>query len=376
MVSSADLKSASTRKRNPPPKPRCIMAAHCRVIDIFCGAGGLAHGFKRTGFKIVAGIDADPACKVPFEENNDGVFVGEDIRKVTGARLKKFWGDAPVRILLGCAPCQPFSKYNQGGGPNGKWFLLKQFARLVDETRPEIISMENVKELLTFKRSKVYQQFTERLRKNNYVISEFTVYCPDYGLPQTRTRLVMFASKYGRIEIVPPTHAPDKYRTVRQAIGDLPHLTAGQADARDPLHRACGISDLNLRRIRASKPGGTWRDWPKELRLKCHKKKKGDGYVSVYGRMAWDEPSPTMTTQCVGVGNGRFGHPVQDRAISLREAAILQSFPHNYKFVSKDQPIIMETVARLIGNAVPVDLGKIIARSILAHLKDRPAPKK
>ena len=123
----------------------------------------MAHGFKKIGFKVVAGIDADPSCKVPFEENNDGVFVGEDIKKVTAAQLRKYWGAAPVRILVGCAPCQPFSKYNQGGGPNGKWFLLKQFARLVKETDPDIVSMENVKELLTFKRSRIYRDFTDDL---------------------------------------------------------------------------------------------------------------------------------------------------------------------------------------------------------------------
>jgi DNA (cytosine-5)-methyltransferase 1 len=181
----------------------------------------------------------------------------------------------------------------------------------------------------------------------------------------------MFASKYGPIEILPPTHTPETYRTVRQTISGLPPIAAGEVDQDDPLHRACGLSATNLERIRASKPNGTWRDWPKHLRLKCHSSKRGDGYVSVYGRMAWDEPSPTMTTQCVGLGNGRFGHPAQDRAISLREAALLQSFPKKYIFVGKTDPLFVSTVSRLIGNAVPVDLGRVIGKSILRHLRAR-----
>jgi DNA (cytosine-5)-methyltransferase 1 len=355
------LKSPRNEKRRP------FARARLSAIDLFCGAGGLAHGLKLAGIKVAAGIDADPACRTAIEKNNGAVFVCSDVKKITGAELETYWGKATIRVLVGCAPCQPFSKYNQAGGPNGKWFLLNQFARLVRETSPDVISMENVKELLTFKRSRVYRRFTHELERLGYFISEYTVYCPDYGVPQTRTRLVMFASKFGRVELVAPTHTPANYRTVRQTIGHLPPVAAGEIHPGDPLHRACALSDLNLRRVKASKPGGTWRDWPADLRLTCHRKVSGDGYVSVYGRMHWDEPSPTMTTQCVGLGNGRFGHPVQDRAITLREAALLQSFPPRYRFVDAGEPVRMGEISRLIGNAVPVALGKAIGRSIVAH---------
>lgn len=136
----------------------------------------------------------------------------------------------------------------------------------------------------------------------------------------------------------------------------------------DPLHQTATLSPTNLLRIRASKPGGTWRDWDPELVATCHRKRSGKTYPSVYGRMSWDEPAPTVTTQFFGFGNGRFGHPEQDRAISLREGAILQSFPKNYRFVKPGEPIHFSILGRLIGNAVPVKLGEAIGRSLVAHV--------
>jgi DNA (cytosine-5)-methyltransferase 1 len=158
-------------------------------------------------------------------------------------------------------------------------------------------------------------------------------------------------------------------RTVRDAIADLPALGAGEAHAGDALHVACRLSPTNLKRIRASKPGGTWRDWPLDLRTACHKKVSGETYPSVYGRMSWDESGPTMTTQCFGYGNGRFGHPEQDRAITLREAAILQSFPASYSFVPSDTRPSFAKVGMLIGNAVPPKLGEAIGLCVSAHLR-------
>ena len=150
----------------------------------------------------------------------------------------------------------------------------------------------------------------------------------------------------------------------------MPQLSAGEIDRRDFLHRASRLSAVNLDRIRFSTPGGTWRDWPEQLVTDCHKQPSGKGYASVYGRMTWDEPAPTMTTQFYGFGNGRFGHPEQDRAISLREGAILQSFPPCYKFVEPGNLVNFKTVGRLIGNAVPVELARAIARAIKRHLSE------
>jgi DNA (cytosine-5)-methyltransferase 1 len=157
--------------------------------------------------------------------------------------------------------------------------------------------------------------------------------------------------------------------TVREAIGHLPALNAGDTYEGDAMHRACKLSPLNVRRIRASQPGGNWRDWPTGLVAACHRQESGQTYPSVYGRMEWDRPSPTITTQFFGFGNGRFGHPEQDRAITLREGAILQSFPEDYEFAPEDQATSFATLGRLIGNAVPVRLGEAIGRSINKHLQ-------
>ena len=277
--------------------------------------------------------------------------------------------------MVGCAPCQPYSTYTKKKqDKDGKWKLIPRFADLICEVEPDIVSVENVPDLVTFRKGKVYRAFVNRLKKKGYYVTDFQeVYCPDYGIPQHRTRLVLFASKYGEIEIVPKTHSPGEYKTVRQTIGHLEPLEAGQISETDPLHRASELSELNLRRIRVSVPGGTWRDWPEELVAECHMRRSGRGYSSVYGRMVWDEPSPTITAQCYGFGNGRFGHPEQDRAISLREAALLQTFPEGYEFVAPAHPVYIKVVGRLIGNAVPVQLGRAIATSIKRHLEAQSA---
>ena len=185
-------------------------------------------------------------------------------------------------------------------------------------------------------------------------------------MPQSRRRLVLLASKLGPIELRKSDVALKM--TVRQAIGELPRVAAGSACPDDPLHASAGLTETNLLRIRASTPGGTWRDWPKELRAACHQKDSGKTYPSVYGRMEWDKPAPTMTTQCYGFGNGRFGHPEQDRAITLREAAIIQSFPAEYSFVADGDVVTFERLGTLIGNAVPPKLGEAIGGAIIGHL--------
>jgi DNA (cytosine-5)-methyltransferase 1 len=177
--------------------------------------------------------------------------------------------------------------------------------------------------------------------------------------------LVAIASKDG--ELAPPIKWDANIKTVRDAISHLPPIKAGIEHPEDKLHKSSALNSINQKRIRASKQGGTWRDWPKELIADCHKKKSGKTYPSVYGRMSWDKPAPTMTTQCFGFGNGRFGHPEQDRAISLREAAALQSFPDNYEFVPKNEKITMKEVGKWIGNAVPVKLAEAVALGIQQH---------
>jgi DNA (cytosine-5)-methyltransferase 1 len=339
------------------------------AIDMFCGVGGLTHGLIKRGIPVVAGYDLDKTCEYAFEKNNNSIFVAKDIKEVTSDELNAFFANKR-KILVGCAPCQPFSLYSNKKKTleDDKWALLYSFARLIKEVQPEIVSMENVPQLAQFEEGKVLKDFIKVLEEENYFVSYKIVNAQDYGVPQRRKRLILLASKHGQIEIIPPTHGKNNYKTVRNAIGHLSPIEDGTPDPIDPLHRARKLSDLNKKRIQATREGGFWREWDKSLWLDCHKKEGGKSFRSVYGRMVWDDVSPTMTTYCVGLGNGRFGHPVQDRAISLREAAIFQSFPENYEFINPDMPLASATIARQIGNAVPVDLGAAIAISIKRHL--------
>lgn len=341
----------------------------CKVIDLFCGIGGLTHGFVLEGFEVIAGLDIDSSCSYAYQTNNNAQFIQSDIRLLESEKLKNLFSDAKVKVLIGCAPCQPFSKYAfKPAKKNNDWELVKKFAELIQELRPEIVSMENVPLL---RHHEVFKQFCKTLKSLGYSVSWSVIYGPDYGLPQERERLVLLASLLGDISILDKTYRKEDYQTVRDAIGNLPPISSGESHNEDPLHKASRLSEKNLERIKASKPGGTWHDWPSELVAKCHTRDSGKGYTSVYGRMEWDKPSPTITTQFLGFGNGRFGHPEQNRGISIREGAILQTFPQTYKFFETTNPISLHTLTKHIGNAVPVILGKVIAQSILNHLEGK-----
>lgn len=336
------------------------------VVDLFCGVGGLSHGFVKENFNIIAGIDSDETCKYPYEKNNKAKFVHKDIDDVTIQEIIELYPKGHTRILVGCAPCQPFSKYTNRQSEDDKWKLIYSFAKLLKGVRPEIVSMENVPQL---EGHCVFKDFIKTLEDNNYYVSWSVVNCVHYGIPQRRVRLVLLASQLGEIKIIEKTHYPKRYRTVAHAIKGLEPLQAGQTSPKDPLHRARGLSELNMQRIRNTPPGGSWKDWDDELILDCHKKKSGKSYGSIYGRMKWDEPAPTMTTHCCGIGNGRYGHPEQNRAISLREAALFQTFPKYYDFIDPQGNFSSKTLSKHIGNAVPVRLGRVIAKSIRKHLE-------
>ena len=341
------------------------------VVDLFCGIGGLSYGMKSKGFKILAGYDIDKTCQYAYEKNNGAVFHYQDIYKVSAEKISSQYSQNAIKVLAGCAPCQPFSSYafkNKNKDPK-KYSLLYEFGRIVKGTHPDIVTMENVSSITKFKLKSVLDDFIKTLEGEGYHVSYQTVFCPDYGIPQTRKRLVLLASRYGKISLIKPTHTPENYVTVRDTIGELPPIKAGEACPTDPFHRCRALTPINQRRIEATPYGGSWKDWPEELLLECHKKDKGKSFGSVYGRMKWDEPAPTMTTQCTGLGNGRFGHPEQNRAISAREAALFQTFPMEYQFFENEASVSISTVSRYIGNAVPPKLGEVIAESIVEHLK-------
>jgi DNA (cytosine-5)-methyltransferase 1 len=339
-------------------------------VDLFCGAGGLTYGFGREGLQVNAGIDLDPACHYPFSSNNDSTFIERDISEIDATEMLKLFSPNTIWVLAGCAPCQPFSTYSQRYDTrmDYKWGLLYEFERLIEGVIPDIVTMENVPKI---KHHKVFNDFIKTLERLGYEVWHDVVDCAAYGVPQSRKRMVLLASLHGAIGLIEPIKDESNYPTVRQAIGRLHPISAGESDIADKMHVASTLSAKNMDRIRASKPGGTWRDWPQHLVANCHKADSGYTYPSVYGRMEWDKPAPTITTQFYGFGNGRFGHPEQDRALSLREAAILQGFPKSYKFVPPREEVYIRVLGRLIGNAVPVGLGRAIAKSIIRHIDDR-----
>lgn len=356
--------SRSIRKR--------IANSPVSAVDLFCGAGGLTHGLMRAGIKVEAGIDIDTLARHAFEANNPGaVFCDWDLSQKYSPSVEKLYDpERKYRLLAGCAPCQPFSKLTNGQGKHRSWDLLTYFARLINGIRPDLVTMENVPELANRGRS-VFDGFLDTLESNDYEYDWDIVECEQYGVPQRRRRLVLVASRLGEVSLPEAIYGyPSQWKTVRKMIEGLTPLESGEEDPSDPLHVASRLSDMNIRRVKATPPnGGTQRDWPDELLLDCHRKKSGQSYYTIYGRMWWDRPAPTMTTLCTGLGNGRFGHPVQDRAITLREAALLQSFPKDYVFWPSDEKVNKSAVARFIGNAVPPQLGKVLGKALLEHVR-------
>ena len=326
----------------------------------------MAYGFVKAGLRVAAGIDTDESCRYAFEANTRSRFVCKSVEDVSSRELARLYGGRGRRVLIGCAPCQPFSSYNRSRAADPKWSLLNAFMRLVRGTSPHVVSMENVPSL---RLHAVFEKFVGCLIGEGYRVWHGTVRCSDYGVPQTRRRLVLLASRLGDIGMIDGTRSGGP-PTVRDAIGDLEPIRAGCSSARDPLHRSRGLSAANLERMSQTPPGGDWRDWERRLVLPCHRKKSGKSYSSVYGRMSWDRPSPTITTQAITWGTGRFGHPEQDRALSLREAALIQTFPRGYRFADGRSGMRSGVIARHIGNAVPVALGRAIAMSIKRHLVD------
>lgn len=340
------------------------MMGEIKAVDLFCGAGGLTKGLEQAGIDVEAGFDVDEDCKYPYEKNNGADFVHTDVSDLSEEEVASRFDDDSYSLLAGCAPCQPFSRMGRGSDDE-KWDLLKDFGRLIEGVEPDLVFMENVPGL---RNHSVFDDFLDILDEADYNVDYRVVQCPEFNVPQERRRLVLLASKVDQVEIRKPSE--DYNPTVRNAIGDLPKIGAGETHEEDSLHEASDLSEKNLKRIRSSTPGGSWKDWPDELKLDCHKKDSGRKYVSVYGRMEWDKPAPTITTQFYGYGNGRFGHPDQDRAISLREGALLQTFPKDYRFGNEEESISKTKLGKLIGNAVPVKLAENLGGLIKEHVSN------
>lgn len=338
------------------------------LVDFFAGCGGTSAGFRAAGIEPVAAIDFDPEAAATYGLNfPDAVLFVSDVAELPNHALDAVVHDArskgrPV-VFSACAPCQPFSKQRRGqvSADDARVDILAEVLRFVRRHRPEALFIENVPglELQAGDRGP-FHRVLRSLRRAGYEISYDTVEARSFGVSERRSRLVVIASRGGAVPFPTPTHGAGRapYRSVRDAIGHLPPLSAGQTHASMNAHRAAGLSSLNLRRIMATPEGGGRLDWPSELQVACHKG-RDQSYTDTYGRLRWDDPAPALTTRCISYSNGRFGHPAQHRAITPREAAAIQSFPESFVFTGT-----LAGMARQVGNAVPPRLAEVFAAAI------------
>ncbi|WP_448131211.1 DNA cytosine methyltransferase [Stutzerimonas chloritidismutans] len=337
-----------------------------QVVDFFSGCGGTSCGFQAAGLEILAGLDIDTEAAATFKKNfPTAYFIEGDVRKLDTAILEPLIGPRNYPLLFaGCAPCQPFSRQNRTTSQTDpRRTLLKEFGRFVETWMPDYVFVENVPGIQRIQKSGPLYYFQRLLKKLGYHSECGVVPALWYGVPQKRERLVLLASRHSAIQIPNPTHGPGMpegpYTTVADWIQNLPPIEAGETHYLDKDHVAAALTELNLKRIRATPEGGGRGDWPQSLWLNCHK--AYSGHSDVYGRLCWDRQASGLTTRCISYSNGRFGHPSQDRAISVREAACLQTFPREYKFVGS-----ISSRARQIGNAVPPKMAEVFGRAFLS----------
>lgn len=341
------------------------------VVDFFCGCGGASQGLRQAGFNVVLGVDCDKNASATYRANfPDADFIEEDITKVATEEVVALIDRCEPLLLAACAPCQPFSQQNKNKSDNDtRRGLLDETHRFIRELLPEYIMIENVPGMQKVDEAidGPYRRFVELLQELEYEHITFVANSEKYGVPQKRKRLVIIASLLGPIDIPEETHGKGllPYSTVRDYIQGFPAIKSGSVCSTDPIHRTARMNTLNITRIKHTPEGGDRRDWPSHLINECHK--NYSGHTDTYGRMRWDDLAPTLTTKCNSYSNGRFGHPDtnQHRAISIREAARLQTFPIDYKFEGT-----IGYMARQVGNAVPCLLAQKFGEHISEHYQN------
>ena len=347
------------------------------AIDLFAGGGALTVGLKRAGFSILAAVEIEKHAFATFTTNHpEAKAYKQDIRTIAGSDLKALAPEGKIDLLAGCPPCQGFtsltSKYKRSDPRND---LILEMARLVEETRPQAVMMENVPGLAG-RGKPLLDEFLDRISRIGYEPNIDVLQVADYGVPQNRRRLVALAGLGYQIPMPKPTHSKDgkgdliPWRTVRDTIGDLAEpITLAAAKERSAVehsnwHLIRSMSQVNKLRLKHAKPNKAWTEIPEDLRPQCH---KGTyyGFRNVYGRMAWDEVAPAITGGCTTLSKGRFGHPERDRTISVREAALLQTLPPDYRI---DTPYI-DHACNIVGNALPCDFAEAVARECIKASK-------
>ena len=345
------------------------------AVDLFCGGGGLTVGLKQAGFNVVSAVELDYAAASTYQANHPEVklFV-QDIRYIKGEDLRQYSPSGEIDILTGCPPCQGFTsltaKYHREDPRNE---LINEMVRLSDELRPKAIMMENVPGLAQ-RGQHLFEPAVAFLEKLGYQIRYEVLQVADYGVPQFRRRLVLLAGLGFSIPLPTPTHSEKgmdlpKWRTVGDAIAGFPEpLIFQEAKSTGAIpssnwHIVRTLSKQNILRLRAAKPGAGWNTIPEELRPPCHRGRY-KGFSNVYGRMEWNKVSPTITGGCTTLSRGRYGHPFAERTISVREAATLQTFPHDYIF----DTVEMDKVCNIIGNALPCEFAYHLSRQCYSAL--------
>lgn len=340
-----------------------------KAVDFFCSGGGMSYGMQCAGIKILAGIDFDESCKSTYEANiKNAKFIHADVFKLREEELEtslSLTKDDNNLVLIGCSPCQFWSIINTDKSKSQESKnLLKEFRRFVEYFNPGYVVVENVPGVLRRKRESGLSSFIQVLKKNGFKVHFDVHEVSEYGVPQHRKRFTLIANRVSSEELFP---VPLKGRkvTVRDVLGEkngFPKVSHGHQDKTEYLHTVAGLKQINLDRLAITpKDGGTRLSYVNNEKLapKCHIGKT-NGFNDVYGRMWWDRPSPTITTKFFSLSNGRFGHPEEDRAISLREGAVLQSFPKKYVFKTNS----IAKTARMIGNAVPPKYAKAIGLAL------------
>ncbi|HCS65523.1 MAG TPA: DNA (cytosine-5-)-methyltransferase [Cellvibrio sp.] len=339
-----------------------------KAIDYFCGGGGMSLGLQKAGIRVLAGIDNDERVKATYTFNHpDSKFILRDISSIEprflAAELNLKTRDDDL-LMVGCSPCQYWSLLNTDKSKSKQTaFLLEFFQKHVEFFLPGYVLIENVPGLNSRNESPLLK-FKAFLNSLGYKFDDGVINCNDYDVPQKRMRYVLLASRLGTVTLPPPSK---KARLVlRDAIGDnktLNPIPAGHIDHTGNYHSSTKLSAINLKRIQATPhDGGNRLAWKNnsELQLNAYKG-KDDYFRDVYARLFWNKPAPTITTKFISYSNGRFGHPTQDRALSVREGAKLQSFPNNYKILAKS---ILDA-ARIIGNAVPPNMACALGKQLL-----------
>ena len=346
-----------------------------RVFDFFCGCGGTSAGLQAAGMEIVMGLDKDIDSQRTYQHNFPYAhFESRDIQDITVDSLQDhiiYNEDDPEDLILfsGCAPCQPFAQHKNGiveqATDDDRFALLGEFGRFVSHYAPHLIFVENVPGIQRVKNNDgPFSQFLLLLDQLGYHKDYGVVNALNYGVPQRRRRLVLVASRLGPIAIPVATHGPNclhPHATVRDWMSGLPPLKPGQEMELPFNHRAANLTEINRRRIAHTPIGGGRTDWPEELILDCHRDGH-TGHTDVYGRISWDSHSCALTTKCTSLSNGRFGHPIENRAISVREAALLQTFDMDFRFFGG-----LNSTARQVGNAVPVKMAQCFGDTFIAH---------